>query len=290
MNSALTSGSAGALTEGQKAALLNLLTDDDPAIYHIIRSKILSQGPSVKDWLRSHLLSSDPVLRRRAREIVEHLDRQAADNRFLAFCLSRGEDLDMEQGAWLLAQTQYPLINIVAYQALLDSYVYDLKERISYSDEPERILSTINHYLFEEQRFSGNEQDYDEPENSYLNCVFDRRMGSAISLCAVYLALSRRLRLPIAGIGMPGYFLCRYQGTNGEIYIDAFRKGRFLNKGDCVKMLANAGQESYDGFLAPVSPRRILLRMCANLHHIYTSHELADETSRMQRYIIALSK
>src|SRR5262249_24345838 len=129
-----------------------------------------------------------------------------------------------------------------------------------------------------------------DPESIYLNCVLDNKLGNAISLCAVYLAVTRRLRLPVAGIGMPGHFLCRYQGTQGEIFIDAFRKGKFLNKADCVRMLANADQESHDGFLAPVSPRRILLRMCANLHHTFTSLEMTDEMSRMQRYIIALSK
>src|SRR5262245_28544435 len=101
MKSTVSSATQPPLTESQKVALLNLLTDDDPAIYQLIRGKILSHGPSVKEWLRSYTLSSDPVLRRRAQEIIDHLERQASDNRFLAFCQSRGEDLDVEQGAWL---------------------------------------------------------------------------------------------------------------------------------------------------------------------------------------------
>ena len=32
-----------ALTEGQRTALLTLLTDEDPAIYQVIRAKIIEQ-------------------------------------------------------------------------------------------------------------------------------------------------------------------------------------------------------------------------------------------------------
>ena len=290
MNSSVSNQAPPALTENQKAALLNLLTDDDPAIYQLIRGKILAQGSSAKAWLRSHTLSSDPVLRRRAQEIMDHLERQAADNRFLAFCLSRGEDLDVEQGAWLLAQTQYPNINLLAYQALFDSYAGDLRERIDFGAPSDQILTTINHYLFTELGFAGNEQNFYDPENSYLNRVLDRRIGNPINLCLVYLSVARRLRLPVAGVGMPMHFLCRFQTSTEVIFIDAFRKGRLLRKADCVKQLINAGHDYHDGVLGPVSSRRMLCRICSNLHHIYHNLDLTDDATRLQRYIVALSK
>src|SRR5882672_11081990 len=98
-------------SETRKAAFINLLTDEDPAVYQLVRGKILACGREAIDWLRPHTLSSDPALRRRAQEIIHHLARQGADDRFLAFCLNQGEDLNLEQAAWLLAQTQYPDIN-----------------------------------------------------------------------------------------------------------------------------------------------------------------------------------
>jgi regulator of sirC expression with transglutaminase-like and TPR domain len=290
MNSSVTNQAPEVLTESRKAALLNLLTDEDPAVYQIIRSTILAQGQGVRDWLRAHTLSSDPVLRRRAQEIIDYFERQASDNRFLAFCLSRGEVLDIEQGAWLLAQTQYPNINILAYQALLDSYAADLRTRIDFGQEPGEILATINDYLFVRLGFTGNEQNYYEPDNSYLNRVLDRRKGNPISMCTIYLGIARRLRLPVTGIGMPGHFLCRFQSSREELYIDAFSKGKLLTKTECIKRLVNTGHEFHEGFLAPISPRRMLLRMCTNLHQIYITLGLVEESGRLQRYIVALSK
>jgi len=291
MSSSIATERSNALSESQRRALIKLLSDEDPAVYHVVREKILSCGQTATAWMQPHVLSSDPVLRRRAQEIIEHLARQSADNRFLAFCLSQhGEDLDVEQGTWLLAQTRYPDINVAAYQALFDSYAGDLRERIDFGAKPDQILASINQYLFSELGFRGNEQNYYEPENSYLNRVIDRRTGNPISLCMVYLLLSRRLHLPVTGIGMPGHFLCRFQCSTDEVYIDAFNRGKLLSKNDCVKYLVQTNYGFQEGLLAPATPRRILLRMCSNLHQIYLHLKLPDETGRLQRYIVALAK
>lgn len=290
MNATAPTQTPPPLTDGQWNALLKLLTDEDESVYQAVRVKIISQGPAARDWLRPHRLSSDPVLRRRAQGILDELERRAADSRFLAFCVSRGEDLDVEQGAWLLAQTQYPNVSVPAYQALLDTYAADARERIPVDAGMEPVLQAINSFLFEELKFTGNRRDYYDPDNSYLNRVMDRRLGNPISLCLVYLAVARRLRLPVAGIGLPGHFLCRCQAAQREIYIDPFNRGRLLTQADCAQHLRKLGVEFHESHLAPVSPRRMLLRMCHNLHQIYASHGLAEETARLQRYIAALSR
>jgi regulator of sirC expression with transglutaminase-like and TPR domain len=277
--------------ESERTALLKLLADDDTSVYQTIRAKILSFGFSATRWLQPSTLSSDPVLRRRATEIIQFLSRQTADNRFLAFCLTQNEDLDIEEGALLLAQTQYPDINILAYQALFDSYAADLREQINPSASADQVVAVINHYLFEELGYHGNEENYYDPENSYVNRVVDQRTGNPISLCLLYLFLARRLKLPFVGIGMPGHFLCRYQNaTENMVFIDAFNRGKLLSRADCVKYLVHTRDGFKDSHLAPVTGRRTLLRMCSNLHQIYTQLSLSEEMSRFQRYIVALAK
>jgi regulator of sirC expression with transglutaminase-like and TPR domain len=278
------------LSESQKAALLTLLADEDPAVYRKIRNKIVSFGPPAAEWLRPQALNRDPVLRRRAQEIVLCFDRQASDNEFLAFCLKHGEAFDLEQGAWKLAQTQFPDINVSGYQALLDSFAADVQERIDVDAKPEEILGVVNHYLFEELGFIGNEEQYYDPDNSYLNRVLDRRMGNPINLCLLYLLIARRLRLPVTGIGLPGHFICRYQSSSAEIYIDVFNRGKLLAKADCVKYLLQGNYSVREDYLAPVSPRRLLLRICGNLHQIYLHLEQGEAATRLQRYLVALAR
>jgi regulator of sirC expression with transglutaminase-like and TPR domain len=278
------------LSASRWEALISLLADDDPAVYQTVHEKILSYGPAAREWLRPHMLSSDPVLRRRVQQLVHHFARQSADNRFLAFCLKQGAELDLEQGAWLLAQTQYPDTNIEAYQAVLDSYACEVREHVDFDTDAKAILTALNFFLFDELGFAGNEQNFYEPENSYLNCVMDRRTGNPISLCVVYLLLARRLRLPIAGIGLPGHFVCRFQSAASELYIDTFNGGKLMTKADCVQYLLRGHYGLQEDCLAPVNPRRILLRVCGNLHRIYYHLKLLEETTRLQRYLIALAR
>ena len=290
MSSATITPTPPSLNERQRAALISLLADDDPNVYQTVRTKILSYGPVVTEWLQPYRLSSDPVLRRRAQEIIHRLLRQAADEAFLAFCHNKGEDLDVEEASWLLAKTCYPETNVAAYQALFDNYAGELREQIQAADDPERILVTINHYLFNKLGFFGNEKNYYDPDNGYLNRVVDRRTGIPISLSMAYLFVTRRLHLPVTGIGLPLHFICRYQTARTEIYIDPFRQGKFLTKADCIKYLLEMNHGLQEGYLAPVSPRRMLLRMCSNLHQIYSHLKQADESARLQRYLVALAK
>jgi regulator of sirC expression with transglutaminase-like and TPR domain len=282
--------SSGKLDEKQRKALVSLLADEDAAVYRTVRQKILSYGPIAAQWVREHALSNDPVLRRRAQEIIHHFSRMNADTELLAFCLNQGEDFDLEQGVLLLARTQYPLINIEAYSALLDDLAGELRERLDLSGEPEQILSVMGEYLFTEQKFLGDETNYFDPDNSYLNRVLDRRKGNKISLSVVYLLLARRLRLPVVGIGLPDHFVCRYQSSRYEIYIDPFRRGRLLAKSDCVKYVVQLRHRFDESCLAPVSARRILLRLCAHLHQIYTHLKSPAQSERLQRYLVALAK
>jgi regulator of sirC expression with transglutaminase-like and TPR domain len=290
MGASVQMASSQVLPENQRSALVSLLGDEDPAVYRVVRGKLLSYGTVACEWLRPHLLSSDPIIRRRAMEIVNKLGRQNGDECFLDFCLHHGEEFELEAAVGLLAQTQYPDTNWPAYRALLDHWAAEIQEELPRRADAEAVLHTVGEYLFGDLGFTGNARHGDNPENCYLNRVIDHRTGNPISLCSIYLFLARRLNLPVTGIGLPGHFLCRYQSSTKEIYIDAFHLGRFWTKADCIRFLINSGYSLQEGYLAPVSPRRMLLRMCANLHQTYSMLEMTDEAVRMQRYLVALAK
>ena len=76
-----------------------------------------------------------------------------------------------------------------------------------------RGIATLNAYLYEELGFSGNRDRYDDPRNSFLNEVLDRRLGIPISLAVVYLEIGRRAGLRLEGINFPGHFLVRAPRT-----------------------------------------------------------------------------
>jgi regulator of sirC expression with transglutaminase-like and TPR domain len=289
MNTNTSAETPPVLSDSQKAALISLLADEDQAVYHTVRAKLISYGSETVSWLQPYALHDDPVLRRRTREVVQHFQRQETDGEFLAFCLNHGEDLDLERGVGLLARTRYPDANLEALQALLDSFSQELRSRVLPAVSPQQKLLVINQYLFSEQRFRGSPRYESDPENGYFNRIMERRSGNPIGLCAVYLFVCRRLGLPVAGIGLPGHFVCRYQSATLELYIDCFNQGRFLTKADCIRHLHATNHGLHEGYLAPVSTRRILMRMCANLQQTYLQLENLEEAARVKRYLVALA-
>jgi regulator of sirC expression with transglutaminase-like and TPR domain len=271
-------------------ALINLLGDDSEEIVRTIREKILSYGPACRPRLEAESLHNDPLIRRRVRGLLKHLHREEADERFTIFCKHHGEEFDLEQGIWLIAQTRDPEINVEAYRALLDEWAGRLREALRPYRKGESQLAVMNEFLFGELGFRGNEQNYNDPANSYFNRVIDRRTGNPLSLCLLFMLLGRRLEMPIAGIGFPGHFLCRYQSSQEEYYIDAFNQGKLLSKAQCMQYLSHNGLKVREGYLAPISARRVLLRMCANLHQVYLQNSEDEEAARVQRYLLVLAR
>lgn len=151
----------------------------------------------------------------------------AADTEFLQFCLTTGENLDLEHGAFLLARTEFPEINVAAYQALLDSYASDIRETLLHQAQPEAIIATMNEFVFTKQEFCGNESNYYDPENSYLNRVMDRKKGNPINLCLLYLLLARRLNLPMTGIGLPVILFADFRTLPKPFTLMSLTKGEF---------------------------------------------------------------
>lgn len=276
--------------EARRRALIKLLADEDESIARTISDTILAFGPAARPWLESEMPAQEPLLRRRVRSLIAVFERQEADNEFLNFCVLHGEEFDLEKGVWLIARTRHPEINIAAYQALLDDWAARLRDSFGSYTRGESRLAIINEFLFGELQFKGNEADYYDPDNSYLNRVIDRRKGNPISLCLLYMFLSRRLELPVSGIGFPGHFLCRYQTSQEEYYVDAFNGGKLFSKAQCVIYLKQNGLGVREGYLVPISSRRILLRICANLHQIYLQLEESEEAVRVQRYLVALAR
>lgn len=273
-----------------RRALISLLGDDSEDIAQTIREKILSYGRASRPWLEAESLNGDPLTRRRVRSLLKFLHREEADERFTTFCQHHGEEFDLEQGIWLIAQTRHPEINVEAYRALLDDWANRLREALRPYRKGESQLAVLNEFLFGELGFKGNEQNYYDPENSYLNRVIDGRTGNPISLCLLFMLIGRRLEMPIAGIGFPGHFLCRYQNSQEEHYIDAFNQGKLLSKAQCMQYLKRNGLGVREGYLVPISARRVLLRICANLHQIFLQLSEHDEAARVQRYLVALAK
>ena len=180
--------------------------------------------------------------------------------------------IDIAKAALHIAQSSYPFLDLVLYLQELEEIAEVVASKLPMDRYPLKVIKIINEYLFEDLGFQGNQEDYYNLDNSFLNRVLETRRGIPLTLSLVYLEVAKRLQFPMVGIGMPGHFLIRPDFPEAEIFVDAFNQGEILFPQDCeAKLQQIYGQQVNleQRFLTPVSGKQMLARMLTNLKFIY---------------------
>jgi regulator of sirC expression with transglutaminase-like and TPR domain len=180
--------------------------------------------------------------------------------------------VDLAEASLLIACEEYPELDVPAYLTRLEAMGSALRERLADEPRPERAVMALNRYLFQEEGFHGNAEEYYDPRNSYLNEVLDRRTGIPISLSTVYIEVARRAGLRVEGVGLPGHFIVRVRAGTHAILIDPFHAGALLSENDCQQRLDRifGGRLKMEAsMLAPCGRKDILERTLRNLKTIY---------------------
>jgi regulator of sirC expression with transglutaminase-like and TPR domain len=183
---------------------------------------------------------------------------------------------ELAPAALAIARVEYPSLDPAPYVAALDRMGREAAARMhQVGDDSVRVF---NEYLYDEQGFAGNRERYDDPRNSFINEVLDRRIGIPISLAVVYLEVARRAGLHVDGINFPGHFLLRArdpvirEAASEVVIIDPFHGGAQLSEYDCRQLLRHhVGDEAaFDTtLLAPATRHEIVVRMLVNLKRLY---------------------
>ena len=118
---------------------------------------------------------------------------------------------------------------------------------------------------------------YEDPRNSFLNEVIDRRTGIPITLALLYMEIARRAGLTRRRHQLPGPLSAAMPGAariavSEDLIIDAFHGGALLSEDACRELLRrHAGDEAV--FDCPSAGRatkpQILARMLLNLKRVY---------------------
>lgn len=175
-------------------------------------------------------------------------------------------DVNLDTAALLIAAHAQPGLDIDAQRARLD-------ELAAACGEP--VLAEVTNVLFGVEGFRGNDVDYYDPRNSYLDQVLERRVGIPITLSVVLMEVARRVGIGLDGVSMPGHFLVRLTGEP-PILLDPFEGGRLLGEAECVaRFHAVQGPAApFDpGYLEPVGTIAILARMLNNLRTVHLQRQ-----------------
>ena len=182
--------------------------------------------------------------------------------------------------ALVVARIEYPRLDPDAYLSRLDALGDAARRSLAQLGEAENTstvarVQALNEFFFEEMQFTGT-NDYEDPRNSCLNEVLDRRAGIPISLAVVYMEVARRAGLQIDGVNFPGHFLVRCPDMNesagADLIIDPFHGGALLSEHKCRLLLqkhVGAKVAFSKALVAPATRRDIVVRMLLNLKLLY---------------------
>jgi regulator of sirC expression with transglutaminase-like and TPR domain len=196
--------------------------------------------------------------------------------------------VDLAEACLAIARAEYPGLDVRRYLDELDRMGGEARKRLRGAQDS---VPALNAYLFEEAGFRGNQEDYYDPRNSYLNEVIDRRTGIPITLSVVYMEVARRAGLEVYGVGLPGHFLVRAEGRGGTVLVDPFHGGAILSEADCQKRLDRVFDRRVrlePGMLAPCARKDILARMLRNLKAIYVKADDYHRGLRTMDLLLAL--
>ncbi|OYT19278.1 MAG: hypothetical protein CCU26_12420 [Nitrospira sp. UW-LDO-01] len=272
------------IPESQIRALIRLLSDEDDRIVRTISGRLIDIGPSAVPLLQEAEIEQ-PEMADRIASVLEEIRGGKLEEELTELAALPDEAMSLETGAFLIARYAYPALDVARYHDQLDTMAAEVRARIGQRASGEEAVNALNRYLFTEQGFKGNTKNYYEVENSYLNCVMDRRVGIPISLSVVYLLIGKRLAFPLFGIGMPGHFLVKYESDRYNIFIDCFNGGALLTEKNCARFLTEAGYGFEEKYLEKSQVRAILSRMLKNLLAIYAKADDSVKITRLTKFI-----
>jgi regulator of sirC expression with transglutaminase-like and TPR domain len=184
-------------------------------------------------------------------------------------------DIDLARAALVIARSEYPTLDINAYLGRLAA-IAENAPTVRQAADPLGRLHRLREYLFEEQGFAGNAEDYFDPRNSYLNDVLDRRLGIPITLSLVLIEVGKGVGLQMEGIGLPGHFVTGARVGGEHVLLDPFNGGTILTGEACGDLVARAVGRPVEltaELFVPVTKRQFLTRMLNNLKGSYWRRE-----------------
>jgi regulator of sirC expression with transglutaminase-like and TPR domain len=188
---------------------------------------------------------------------------------------------DLAGPAFLVARIEYPRLDYGPYldrlEQMGDAAFHFVAKDPGHDGPLAARIDAVNRYLFGELGFTGNREQFDDPRNSCLNDVMDRKKGIPITMALVYIEVARRAGIRSEGVNFPGHFLVRCledlhtDDPPDGLIVDPFHGGAILDEAEVRQLLEpHMSEAAFDpSLLARATRRQILVRMLLNLKKLY---------------------
>lgn len=215
---------------------------------------------------------------------------------YFASLVDSDGDFALFESAVCLGQDEYPDMDVQAVLGEVDQLLARVRRRLAADAGPVQKLRILNHFFFHDLGFAGNQNNYYDPDNSFVHIVLHTRRGIPISLAVLWMELAQGLGLSVRGVGFPGHFLVKVNLPMGQVVLDPMN-GRSLSREELSERLEPYRQrqglhdelETPLGLYLQTSPsREIIARMLRNLKEIYRTQNDWPRLLAVQERLVVL--
>lgn len=259
-------------------ALISLLDDDDKEVFIHVEKEIINIGESIIPFLETEWETNfNPIVQRRIEDLIHTLHYDLLLYRLKNWTEKGG--IDLLEGLWILATYQYPDLNFQKLKIEVEQIYYETWLELKPDLLPLDQVKVLNSVLFNKLKFTANTKNFHSPANSMINVVLETKRGNPISLCAIYMLVAQKLKIPIYGVNLPNLFILTYKSAETQFYINAFNKGLIFSRADIDNYVSHLNLSPNDIFYEPCNNIEMLKRILRNL---VVAFEKVGETSKVE--------
>lgn len=173
---------------------------------------------------------------------------------------------DIARAALMLAVLDHAGRRLEPYEAHLAEISDSARHEVRSTDRAEETARVLSAIIVGRCGYDGDRITYDDPKNSDLISVIDRRRGMPVALGILYIHAARAAGMKAAGLNTPAHFLLRIETSENQVLIDPFNGGACLETEQLMAHPTIRSPSPGDARLARlVSDVDVLLRLQNNL-------------------------
>jgi regulator of sirC expression with transglutaminase-like and TPR domain len=271
-------------TRAEIESLMFLLEDPDPFVQEQVQLRFMELGDRAVPLLdQIRVQTKDKEEKKRAKEVLHKLTFSTLKGDFAELLLEGiGNRAQLERAVITLARFGHPTLRESEYVKTLDHFADMLRPSLRYKRSEREKMRILMKFIFEDLNFRGDNKDYHNPANGFIDQVIERRKGLPISLSLVAMFIARRLQLPVFGVNMPIHFMLAFVGEKEEQLIDPYDQGAEVSYDQCYFFLKKNNVTPKPEHFKMASDIDILARCIRNLMHSYERNEEHDRVQELK--------
>ena len=271
-------------TRAEIESLMFLLEDPDPFVQEQVQLRFMELGDRAIPLLdQIRVQTKDKEEKKRAMEVLHQLTFATLKEDFAELLLEGiGNRAQLEKAVITLARFGHPTLREYEYVKTLDHFADMIRPSLRYRGNEREKMQTLMKFIFEDLNFRGDNKDYHNPANGFIDQVIERRKGLPISLSLVAMFIARRLELPVFGVNMPIHFMLAFIGEKEEQLIDPYDQGAEVSYDQCYFFLKKNNVTPKPEHFKMASDIDILARCIRNLMHSYERNEEQERVHELK--------